>query len=146
MTKEELEILGGQVVLREGSGNDESFIYSSWLRSYRASKVNSAFSTDLYYERQTSIIDQILPRSSVIVACGSDDLDHIYGYLVFDKPHSYELKIHYIYVKQAFRHMGIGRALLAKASDDVLKLTATHFPANEGVAEAMRRKEIVYVG
>lgn len=49
-------------------------------------------------------------RSSASIACSPEDPDVIVGYLVYEPK-----TIHYVYVKEAFRKLGICRRLLVEA-------------------------------
>lgn len=68
----------------------------------------------------------------MMVAHPKDDIETILGWL------SYEIKentpvIHFIFVKEAFRNMGVAREMITRAGIDVTKATFTHwtFPVDE---------------
>lgn len=54
-------------------------------------------------------MDEIFKRAdiNIFVACKEDDEDLIFGYIVFEPK-----TIHFAYVKEAFRRVGVGRKLL----------------------------------
>ena len=94
--------------IRLASPDDISFIYSSWLKSYRfGSHVGKQTRSMVFFEEYREIIDTILARSSVIVACLEDDPHIILGYVVSEPG-----IVHYGFIKESFREMGIFNKLL----------------------------------
>ncbi len=114
------------LLFREATEGDINFIFASWLKSYRNSPDAARIRTRVYYLHQHPRIEQILLRSKTIVASTKDDPNHIVGYIVIEKPNT----LHYIYVKQIYRNLGIAKQLLSQILDhppDVL--TYTHSTA-----------------
>lgn len=100
-----------QVTLREASQTDVGFIYNSWLKSYRSSPNVSKVHHQLYYAGQHKLIENLLKACKVIVACNPEDSEQIYGFIIGEEIDSV-LCIHFVYVKQPFRALGIGKLLL----------------------------------
>ena len=95
--------------IRDAVANDISFIYDTWLNSYKHdSAVGKSIRSGIYYNEYRFVIDSILEHSKVSVACKVDEPNVIYGYLV-----SSPNVIHYIFVKDAFRRFDIATTLLA---------------------------------
>jgi hypothetical protein len=92
-------------VLRQADENDLSFIFSSWLKSYRNQQ--KFVSSEIYFEGQHKLIELILRESHCIVICPVDDPDSIIGYVVYK-----DNAMHWIYVKSVFRNLGMARKLL----------------------------------
>ena len=67
-------------------------------------------SLSLYYH--DIIIKKILTKCTLLVACDPEDPDVIWGYVAFDQV---DPVLHFVYVKGAFRRMGIGTRLLSEA-------------------------------
>lgn len=96
-------------VIREARPDDISFIYATWLRSYRlGSGLGLASGKSAYFHTYNRIIDHILGRdqTTALVAALADEPTVILGYLISD-----ESALHYAFVKEPFRRMGIARAL-----------------------------------
>lgn len=95
-------------VVRLGHAEDRPFLFSSWLKSFRDSCPYVWNGT--YYAGQHRLIESLLADEDTavhIAAPMGDDLT-IYGWVV----HSRDAKtLHYVYVKEAFRRMGIGAVL-----------------------------------
>jgi ribosomal protein S18 acetylase RimI-like enzyme len=102
---------------RQATSEDASFIFSSWLKSYRHSLFAKLITNTIYYEEHHKVIEALLKNCNVVIACNESDLSQIYGYAVSDKIDGI-LVIHYIYVKHSFRNMGLGKALLNSFEHD----------------------------
>jgi GNAT superfamily N-acetyltransferase len=96
--------------IRQAKGNDLNFIYSTWLRSYKHdSPVTKQIKRDLFFKEHQRLIDKIFmrPNINIYMACKDDDEDLVFGYIVYEPK-----TIHFIYVKESFRKLGIGKRLL----------------------------------
>jgi hypothetical protein len=89
---------------------DEAFVLSTWMKSYREAGAVRSVPTPIYNIGQRHRIVGILKdiESFVLVASDIDTPELIYGYMVCRAPNV----IHYLYVKQAYRQMGVAKALL----------------------------------
>lgn len=88
-------------------------IYDSWIRSFRNSPYAGCVVNDIWYETMKHTLDAVLPKARVIVALPGDDaIRRVIGYVVVEKPNI----IHYIYVKQKFRGLGVAAQLLEAAT------------------------------
>lgn len=102
-----------EVNIRPIEEDDYAFVYSTWLRSYR---FNSVFTRKLtnkvYYEWHHKAIERIFGRGGFcIIACDTSDKNVVFGYIVGERTSSGDI-IHFIYVKKAFRKLGIMAKLL----------------------------------
>lgn len=100
--------------IRPANGQDVSFIYATWLNSYRSdSQIGLSCRTTIFYSAYNRILDHILDsdNSQTLVACLPDDPNVILGYLVFERD-----RIHYVFVKEVFRKTGIARSLIQAAN------------------------------
>jgi GNAT superfamily N-acetyltransferase len=116
--------------LRPARASDSNFICSSWLKSYEMSPYARFMVPKLFYAFHKPILESILQKSLVVVAHSSDDSDQILGYIVYSPTDSH-LYVHYCYVKQVYRNMGIASALFRRLwagltyKDDVIATHAT---------------------
>lgn len=99
------------ISLRPATSEDVSFIFSSWLKSYRGSPFARNVANEIYFNEHHLLIEKLVRENEVIIACNNEDENQIYGYIVAGKTESI-FTLHYIYVKHNFRSMGIGAALL----------------------------------
>lgn len=103
-----------EVETRDAYLEDVSFIFATWLKSYRySSSFAKKISNEIYYARHHLVIDLILKRtgSKVLVAHPKGEPDVILGYVVTEKQTDGAEVVHYTYVKKPFRQMGIAAAL-----------------------------------
>lgn len=98
-------------VLRASDPSDVPFIYSSWLKSYRDAPAVAGIPNGIYYAGQHALIERLLERSTVVVACSSDDPQQIMGYGVGEILAPSTAVLHWLYVKHTFRGFGIAKAL-----------------------------------
>lgn len=91
---------------------DESFLFNSWLKSYKDSRMVAGVSNTVYYAEMHEVIKGVIksPATTVIVACDQADPSTIFGYVVGQQIGA-ALIIHWVYVKHPFRNFGIGRHL-----------------------------------
>lgn len=99
------------VQIRTATEADVPFIFSTWLRSYRDSLFAANISTTVYYAEHHKVVERLLKTSDVYIACASDDIAELYGYICAQKVDGI-LVLHYCYVKHSYRHLGIGAQLL----------------------------------
>lgn len=105
--------------LRQAIPSDINFIYSTWLDSYRYdSTIGKSCPNSTFYPNYQQVIDNLLKDSDVLVACHDESPEVIFGYLVYDSD-----IIHYCFVKQAFRELGLAYAMWREAQ---FPLTFTH--------------------
>lgn len=113
---------------RPGKVEDANFIINSWLKSYRDSEFAVAIPNEIYYPHHENMIKHILLQdtNSVTVLCDPDDEDHIIAYAVYNTKFP---AMFYLYVKHAFRNLGIGRYLfesIRKEYGHNVKMHCTH--------------------
>lgn len=102
-----------RVRLRERRASDESFLYSSWLKGFRASPSQKGVSNSIYFDRQQGVIQRILDRDSVrvLVLCNEEDEDQIYGWVCWEELGRNRV-LHFVYVKHFARGNGFMRMML----------------------------------
>src|SRR4051794_27887930 len=62
---------------RPATEGDLPFIRNSWLQTYLHSPLCFGVHRDVYYPAYRAIINDILSRSAVTMACDPDDPDHL---------------------------------------------------------------------
>lgn len=105
------------VLFRDLAEEDVPFVYNSWLKSFRNGTMCRNVDNSIYFFNHHKIIGQLLERSKVIVCCNSLDPKIIYGYLVFEDIDG-QFVLHYIYVKNIYRKLGLARKLLEQSKHD----------------------------
>lgn len=105
------------VRLRDANSEDVGFVFNSWLRSYRNAQMVRGVSNTIYYNEHHKILERIVKTARVIIACDPEDSTKIYGYACAEFIDSIFV-IHYVYVKELYRKLGIARLMLDEWKPD----------------------------
>ena len=103
------------VMIRKAVPADVSFLFSSWLKSYRDSKFGESITTTIYYTEHHKVVERLLKTCEVYVACNPKDQTELFGYICGERVENI-LVIHYAYVKHTYRQLGLGKMLLNQFS------------------------------
>ncbi len=105
-----------EIAYRNASGDDISFIFDSWLRSWRKSPWAGCIPNNLYFPLTRSTIEQLVARGAEFkVACLAADPDKILGWVCYELSQDTTPRtvVHYVYTKDPYLNLGIGPALVA---------------------------------
>lgn len=110
------------IELRPMNDGDIPYIYSSWMEDFLSSHhIKGKKSTQthvalmyrsLYYKEQRHLIDKILKKSKVTIACNSEDESQILGYVVHRSIGVEIGLMSWIYVRPIYRGFGICNMLM----------------------------------
>lgn len=102
------------IVFRAPRSDDISFIFDSWLRSWRKSGWAGVIPNNVYFPLTRSVIEQLVGRGAeFLVACLANNPDHILGWICHELSGP-DAVVHYLYVKDPYLSLGIGDALVQK--------------------------------
>lgn len=90
---------------------DLPFVMRSWMKSFQASRAVVHVHPEIFYTEQRQVIASLLKSATTLVVCDPEATDVIWGWAC-----GAESLIHFIFVKQDFRRMGIGRHLASAVS------------------------------
>jgi ribosomal protein S18 acetylase RimI-like enzyme len=115
-------------LMRAATQDDIPFIYNSWLKSFKEGSPWARHITNtVYYANHKKVIQSLLNKSQVVIACNPDDETQILGYVCFTPgPLTF---VHYLYVKVPYRKLSIGKSLMLVATTEhspTLPILATH--------------------
>ena len=110
MKDKELQ-LQNLIKLRKAHPEDASFIFNSWLKSFRFSKFSKEISSTIYFTNHHKVIEYLLKSKTTVIACNNEDPTQIFGYANAGLEEGV-LVVNYIYVKESFRRLGLGKILL----------------------------------
>jgi len=125
------------IKIRLATQEDVSFIFNSWLKSYRSSPFARCIANEVYFNEHHKVIEQIIKDNKVIVACNEKDDNQLYGYIVAGNYEGFFI-LHYIYVKHSFRDMGIGTELLNHFEHD--PTSASVYTHHTNLADKLKTK------
>lgn len=99
------------IKIRPATDQDVAFILNSWLKSYREhGPIAQHVSNTIYFASHHKILQKVIKRATTLVAVNENDDSQIYGYAVGERIEGHFV-IHFVYVKQGFRKMGIATSL-----------------------------------
>lgn len=103
--------------LRKAGQEDVNFIFSSWLKSYKYSHFARDIIKTIYYSEHHKVIENCLQKYETLIACSVDDPTQIYGFINAGREEGI-FCVNYVYIKHAFRNLGIGKALVNSFDHD----------------------------
>ncbi len=111
-------------VVRDVKSEDKNFILASFLNGvYYGNSLFNLIPKAIFMENYKEIANELYNnqlKTVVKVACLKDDEDIILGYSILSADY---LTIHFVYVKEKFRHQGIGKSLVPLYPTSVTHLT-----------------------
>ena len=113
-------------ILRPHTNEDENFIYDTFLKIYREVDPNNFIPADNYFSNQRSVIKSLLSKSKVLIATDIENIDYIYGYIIYDFVKDF-LVLHWLHIKKPFRNQGIAndiiKTLYPRTKSDIIVCT-----------------------
>lgn len=112
--------------IRPAVVGDVAFCSATWKQSFwRESPWAKRVRWGVFAPHHSQIIQRLLERSSVLVACDPEREEEILGYIAFELPPKI---LHWSYVKPSFRRAGVFSALLAATGlpGDLAGCAVTH--------------------
>lgn len=116
-----------EIKIRPPDLSDTGLIFNSWLKSYRNSDFAKHQCNAVYFGSYKLIVQQLISRSLVYVACDPKDYTHVYGYIVYEELPKNNLLLHYVYVKHTYRKMGVAQKLLSHIKQTSNPVLVTHW-------------------
>jgi len=125
-----------ETVLRPATEADWSFITSAWLKSYRHSEFASHVPPQIYFKSHHAIIDRIKEAGAIFtIAAMADNPDVVLGFSC-----SQLATLHYVYVKLAFRRIGLASRLVHPGVQTVV----THLTKAGAAFKASKLPRAIY--
>lgn len=108
-----------QFQIRPRKATDLNFILATFSKSMKIeSSLGRSCSAEVFFKGFQKVVDYILERSEILVACEVHDENTILGYLVFEKPDL----IHYAYVRPTLHKLNIAKDLIKLAFPEAKSL------------------------
>lgn len=98
-------------LIRRAITRDVPHITSTWLRCYRHAPFVQGIPNTVYFYNHHKILEEVLPRSMVLVACNPDNPDDIYGWCCYEMTSNAAI-VHFVYVKTQHRRQRIAHRLV----------------------------------
>lgn len=109
------------VAIRDWTPEDKNFILSTWLKGLRfGNDWFELIDSNVYYKNYHAVIESLLNSPGIVVkvACLKDDPEVILGYGVYKGE-----RLDWIFVKKAWRSIGIARSLIPSNITTVSHIT-----------------------
>ena len=109
------------VAFRNRLPSDTAFILATWLRGLRfGNSWYKLIDSQVYFAVYHAVLESILSQEKTVIkiACLQDDPEVILGFSAYTGN-----RLHWVYVKQAWRNLGIARKLVPSTTDTVSHLT-----------------------
>lgn len=114
-----MQVTLNTIQIRDVRKEDLPLIYSTWLLGlYHGCEWFSRIKKDSFFKNYKLALERLLPRCTIKVAVLSDDDDVILGYVVYR-----DSTLDWIFVKKAWRKMGIAKMLLPQGINNCTHLT-----------------------
>lgn len=95
------------ITVRLATADDMRLVKASWYESFRRGGFAPDVGSDIYHAGHARVIDDLVTRSKVFVAAVTELPDEICAWAAFEPR-----VLHYLYTKQAFRHLKIAQGLV----------------------------------
>lgn len=107
--------------IRDKKAEDDNFILSTFLRGlYYGDSWFSLIPKDLFMSEYKRVVETLVARGNIKVACLPDDPDTIIGYSILSQDFQ---TVHWAYVKKNWRKNGVAKSLLPQHPTAVSHLT-----------------------
>jgi GNAT superfamily N-acetyltransferase len=128
--------------IRRASGDDAAFVFAFWLQDhFERSWFAKGISKTDYMRCHHLILERIIARSVVYVACDPEVPAVAYGFACGEGSPEFNPTLHYVYVKRRFRRHGVGASLAARLGVAPGRAFAFTHLTSDGVA--LRKKYLL---
>lgn len=128
------------IKLRGYQPEDKNFIFDSYLRNYYSSMTGYKPESSVFFPGQQRLLEKLIENDNAVfvIACSSDEPDIIFGWSLF----SMDKTLHYVFVKEAYRRMGLSSKMLRHVLKEKTDLVVSHW--NKDCAILRRKFKLVY--
>lgn len=107
------------ILYRAYRATDLPFVLKSWIRSYARSSYAGPYDHEILPKAIKATILKLIARQSVklVIVSNSDNPDQIWGFVCYQTNQEYPI-LHFLYVKELFRGMGLGLGMVALAKEN----------------------------
>lgn len=119
--------LAALAIIRVYGDDDKAFIMDTFLKGLYYDKGNNNFTNmfslipqNIFMKNYRPVLEALIDRSAVNVACLAEDPSVILGYSIVSKDFK---TLHWVTVKQVWRGKGLGRTLVPTSVSAVSHLT-----------------------
>lgn len=116
------------VITRPPTNDDYGFILKTWSEEYHKVHPFNYIPNQIFIPNQKTIIDQILSRSQILIACLDDEPNNLVGYTIF-QPFNEETTIfHWMHIKGIYRReYGLFQSLIKEMQIENKNVVCSHY-------------------
>jgi GNAT superfamily N-acetyltransferase len=132
-----------EIIIRDATTDDMPFFFNSMLHHYKHSSPHTRLIADsVYYKDLHAIITRLTQRKGHVLkfVALKEDPTVVIAYIWANQ---YPECVHYIYVKRAFRKMGLAKLLYEAVFKDIPKVSYTFLTYDAG-SITQKYKQLVY--
>lgn len=108
-------MLSPDLIMRPATPDEMDFVLDSWLKSYKFSPWAGVQENHKYFVNQREAIEALLARGAVLTVAEWPETERVAGYICHEHKDSVDV-VHYVYVKDHWRKMGVGKSLVNHVS------------------------------
>lgn len=127
-------------VLRALEIGDRGFVFNAWIKAAFEVEPTCYQVRARYEAAQRAHIDACLESATAMVACHPDDPTQLFGFVCLANVAGMPV-VHWIYVRNHFRKMGLARSILRRLVPDTSAIVATQWSKD---CAWIRRKTKLY--
>jgi len=98
--------------MRGAYPTDLGLIVKSWVQEMRHAPFSKGVPDDVFFAEHRRVVLALVRRAWTTCAVNVEDENHIYGFVTFELAPE---RLHWVYVKEPYRRIGLGQALLESA-------------------------------
>lgn len=121
------------ILIRPARLGDTPFILASWLNHYKNhSYFAKRIPREVFYSSHEKVVKRIMDKSEATILLAVDPAkddgpEVLLGFMAYEARDFERPIVHFIYVKQDFRRMGIAASLVIRSDIDITKAVFTHW-------------------
>ncbi len=115
------------IIIRTAIESDYAYILASFTREMHKTVPYNFIPNKIFFPHYTKLINDILQKSQVSVACLEDDHEDIAGYLITQDYNESNLIVYWAQTKAIFRRLGVMKALLEPHDYKKKNLICPHY-------------------
>lgn len=139
---------GLSYVFREAEPKDANFVVKAWVKEMRHAPWTRHVPNHIYVHAQHELVHRAIASSRVTLACDEGNPDLLFGCVVHGPLGPFPNVLHWVYVKGAYRGIGLAHMLLDAAGFEhgqpvICTQASSIFDGDRGRA-LVERYQIVY--
>lgn len=115
------------VSIRLANSDDLGYVIATWSRDYHKVHPINFIPNNIYIPNQTKLINNIISKTQIYVACIEDEPNTIVGYMVAKPYDKDNIILHWMNVKGIFRRVGVAKILLSTFDYNNKNIICSHY-------------------